>query len=148
MGYCQLTWVSDYTFKALFTRLKAVNKADWYFPPEVLNLTYDRVIVRAHGTYEWVDSLDLATPPQGEPIQIKLSGASGDRTITAAYYPNDHVASGVVVFPKQKDAFTSVSLVAEGRVHTLPAAKLDKLGPSRGLPRRPAGARRRPFRLP
>src|SRR4029079_14363205 len=34
MGYCQPIWVSDFTFKGFFDRIKAVNNANIVFPPE------------------------------------------------------------------------------------------------------------------
>lgn len=87
MGYCSPDWISDYTYEALFTRIKYVNGALIKPGP-------------ARG-YRWatVDGETLTygprftgtLPPGGEPKTV--GGATG------WYYPFDHVPGGMLLVP-------------------------------------------------
>ena len=37
MSYCDPTWISDYNFLALFDRVRSVNSAYVYTPPELMD---------------------------------------------------------------------------------------------------------------
>ena len=50
MSYCTPYWTSDYTYKAFFERLKVVNQAKLFTPPELMNRTYNRVRVGMDGS--------------------------------------------------------------------------------------------------
>lgn len=119
MGYCHPIWVSDYTFKGLFNRAKAVNNAALAFPKELLNKTWNRArlgsgAAPASGqpgaggvakTFSVLSPMKLRTPPMGESKTITLHGASGSVTVEGQYFPYDHLEGGVLMWPETKAAF-------------------------------------------
>jgi hypothetical protein len=89
MGYCEPKWISDYTYKAFFNRMKAVNGA--------------AIVPGAMVGYRWamVDENGNITstgprftnnlPPGGE--QKTINGKTG------WYYPYDHIGGGMILLP-------------------------------------------------
>ncbi|MEO7329026.1 MAG: M66 family metalloprotease, partial [Minicystis sp.] len=55
MGYCSPIWISDYTFTAIFKRIKLVNNADFIYPEGSLDRTYERVRIDAQGNATWLE---------------------------------------------------------------------------------------------
>jgi hypothetical protein len=119
MSYCNPTWVSDYTYKAFFDRLQAVNGASIAFPAAAIDQTYDRVLVNADGTVSWLPPAKLHTPPLSNPTPITVSTSAGSEDATAHFIPYDHLPGGVVVWPQPAHATTAVSLTIEGEPITL-----------------------------
>jgi hypothetical protein len=115
MGYCSPIWVSDYTYKAIFNRIKSVNGANVVFPQELLNRTYDRVRVDPNGGLTWMDSIQLATPPMGEEKSVVLTSETGSETVTGQYYEYDHLPGGVLFWPASQQPFQAVQIQVEGK---------------------------------
>ncbi len=102
MGYCDPTWISDYTFKGLFSRLAAVNaSAQLQFDPSQLNLTYERIRIDADGV-TWGEPITLVTPPMGELKTVTVTDEVGDQTLSGRFYPYSHLPGGVLLFPRQQ----------------------------------------------
>lgn len=119
MGYCQDTWVSDYTYNALFNRLQAVNgSALWQWDPALLDRTYERIRIDVDGT-TWTEPLTLHTPPMGELKTLTVTDAQGERDVTGRFYRYSHLPGGVLLFPRGQLRAEAVSFDLEGLDHTV-----------------------------
>jgi len=100
MGYCPNAWVSDYTYKALFERVKLVNGAAMTAWPTAR--PFRLVNVDSAGAMTLSDALELTEPPMGDPREVEWKDAAG-RTVateTAHYYPYDHLPGGFMLVPE------------------------------------------------
>ena len=102
MGYCQDTWVSDYTFGKLRERMASVNAT-------VSNLrvagnetkTYRVVNIAEDGSASWGDTMPLRHTPTNEPHAVQVTLADGTTsTVTGHYYPYSHLEGGYVLVPE------------------------------------------------
>lgn len=116
MGYCWPIWVSDYTFNALFKRIQTVNNADIYYPPESLDLTYERARVDGEGNITWLDPVDMHLPPMADATPITFNAPEGDEAGVAQYYPYDHLPGGVLVWPQAKPSVTKIQIQLAGKL--------------------------------
>jgi hypothetical protein len=98
MGYCQPIWISDYTWKGIFTRIKQVNGANFVAPPELMNLTYDRVHIDMNGNAHWLSPIKLEFPPQEDAIPLTVQTSAGPVAVTGHHYGYDHLPGGVVLW--------------------------------------------------
>lgn len=120
MGYCLPMWTSDYTYKAFFERLKLVNKAKVYTPPELMNRTYNRVRVGMDGSLHWLKPVTMERPPVGhETKSVVVATERGTQTITGEWYPYDHLDGGVLVWPQTESPAKSIQLTHNGALKTL-----------------------------
>jgi hypothetical protein len=118
MGYCTPVWISDYTFKGLFDRIKLVNGAMRVITPEALrNRMYDRALVNADGSVQWLPSLRMEEPPATEvekPIVVESDGLA--ETMKASFYRFDHLNGGIAVWPATERTTRAVRIdVAPGK---------------------------------
>lgn len=108
MGYCSNTWVSDYTYSALFDRIQYVTQAAGggsskgsgssfaASTPE----TFRVATVDASGAMTWSDEIDLDRAPEGGMAKTTTYLSEGGASIatgTARFYPYDHLPGGVLV---------------------------------------------------
>ncbi|MCA9617795.1 MAG: hypothetical protein KC731_02170, partial [Myxococcales bacterium] len=93
--YCDPQWVSDYTFKALFNRLKSVNGAQVVVPAHLKNRVYDRVRI-LDGEATWLDPWQMELPPIGELVTVMVTTSSGAQSLTGHYFPYNHLEGGVL----------------------------------------------------
>jgi hypothetical protein len=124
MSYCSPTWVSDYTYKALFNRVKHVNGAKIYVPNELLNRTYDRVRV-LDGQVEWTSTVTLPRPPRGTDLPVTVHTLAGSQPLVGHYYRYDHLNGGLLYLrrPQQLTVLNetqAVTFAAEGHAFFLP----------------------------
>ena len=124
MGYCDNTWVSDYTYSALFDRIAAVNgnppggatgggTAGGGMMPAAQ--TYRTASVGADGTATWTGSMDLAEEPtsgQSRTVTFYSDTGSAIGTHTAHFYPYDHLPGGMLVVPTSPSPVSPVSAIA------------------------------------
>lgn len=122
MGYCTPIWISDFTYKALFDRIKFVNNASMIYPPELVDRTYQRARIDGEGHLTWMPDTLIHTPPMGEPLTITVQSALGDEAVTAQLYPYDHLPGGVLVWPQPNRATTGITVHRAGRVTKLSRA--------------------------
>jgi hypothetical protein len=122
MGYCQPIWVSDFTYNALFNRIKTVNNASIFYPPEVLDRTYQRARVDGEGKLTWMSDAQLHAPPLAEPLTITVQTALGNEVVDAQLYPYDHLPGGVLVWPQPKSATKAITVQRAGKSTTLSRA--------------------------
>ncbi len=111
MGYCDPTWISDFTYKALFERITHVNGLP-------LSLTIGPAsrwrVVRVDGDGAVRGGLvSLRRAPAGERRLIERVGAQGTEPVAARYYPFDHVPGGLWFVPEAED---TAALRIEGRL--------------------------------
>ncbi len=100
MSYCSPTWVSDYTYTALFDRIQAVNGASYVVPEAARNLAYERVLVGPNGA-RWLEPATIERPPFGEQRRLVAEAADGTQTeVEAAFFRHDHADGGLYLFPR------------------------------------------------
>lgn len=119
MAYCPNEWVSDYTYNALFKRLKNLSKYSDKKPKSdakedalVIGGASDRLEEQADGYM--VASVDAAGNAKWERDTFKpvtggvekkatMLGARGERlrTATARFFPYDHIPGGLLFVPKR-----------------------------------------------
>ncbi len=119
MGYCVPIWVSDFTYVALMDRIKGVNMAKIVVPAEMKNLTYDRAYVGVDGELHWLSPVTMEMPPQGEAVDIDVEVGADLRTVSAHYYPYDHLPGGVFVWPQAGAPSLAVTVPWNGAWKTL-----------------------------
>jgi hypothetical protein len=118
MGYCPSIWISDYTFKGLFDQVKLVNGVKRVILPEALrNRLYDRALVNADGSLQWLSSMRLEEPPATEDEQSIVVESEGvTETVKASFYRFDHLAGGIAVWPATERTIKAVRIdVAPGK---------------------------------
>lgn len=100
MGYCTPPWISDYTFKGLFDRIKLVNGIKRVIVREAeRNRVYDRALVAADGTVKWLPSIRLEEPPSAEEKSIVVESAGLTETVKGSFYRFDHLDGGIAFWP-------------------------------------------------
>jgi hypothetical protein len=115
MGYCDPTWVSDYTFNALFNRLKAVNGAFVEYPPALIDRTWARARVDTKGNVKFLSSVFLHHPPLSNPKTIVVETANGPEKITGNYFEYDHLDGGVILWPETALQLTGITIEMGGK---------------------------------
>lgn len=103
MSYCSPTWVSDWTFKALFKRLAVVStNAEMHIPGHLLNRIYDRYRI-VEGVAEFKDSVTRKYPPQGKTKSVTLGPVGGkNKTVSGQYFPYNHIVGGLLYVLKDQ----------------------------------------------
>ena len=118
MSYCSPTWLSDYTYQALFERIRFVNGAKIVVPDELKNRTYDRVRIGADGSLRWLPSIQLEMPPMAQSMAVELQHGGVSKTVQGSYYPFDHLPGGVL-FVARSAPFEALRVHAAGQTRTL-----------------------------
>ena len=119
MGYCSPVWISDYTFKGLFERIKLVNGVQRVIIPEALrNRLYDRALVNPDGSLQWLSSMRMEEPPvTEEQREIVVESEGLNESVKASFYRFDHLAGGIAVWPATERATRAVRIdVAGGKM--------------------------------
>jgi hypothetical protein len=108
MSYCQNIWVSDYTFFALYERMQQV-AGQFRGPP----IARTAVKLGEDGTSTMRTPVSLASTAGAPRVNVELRDASGLATgqSTAAFYPYDHVAGGLVVLDSELPAGWTATVV-------------------------------------
>jgi hypothetical protein len=119
MGYCNPTWVSDYTYRALFDRLTAINgSASWHFEPWQLDRTYERIRIDVDGV-TWTEPITLHTPPMGRVETVTITDDQGDVDVTGRFYPYSHIPGGVLLFEQGQRDIHAAAFEIEGLRHVV-----------------------------
>jgi hypothetical protein len=101
MGYCQKDWVSDYTYKAFFSRMKAVTGGASVFYPAGAPTKFRMVSVSADGELAWGDEIEPVEPPVGELTTLRYVSEDGSVTQTATghFYGYSDLPGGFLLVP-------------------------------------------------
>ncbi|GAC1351032.1 MAG: hypothetical protein NVSMB1_00200 [Polyangiales bacterium] len=127
MGYCNPTWISDYTYNALFTRIASVNgaPASIIIPPGEPT-RYRAVHVNAAGELKWQgDSFDITHALFGESHSVTYQRADGSTFTTTGHfytYGGGEVQGGDLLVPVSSTPFVSMTvkdLLTAGSIKTI-----------------------------
>jgi hypothetical protein len=105
MGYCAYDWISDYTYKALFSWVATDNGADMIVSSTPV--TYRRIFVHGDGTLAVGDAFPVYGPVSGEPHVVTWVENGITRTATGYFSPYDHIPGGVILV-KEPGTFTGM----------------------------------------
>lgn len=123
MSYCSPTFVSDYTYKALFDRLATVNKGKALPAPAAgssgASGSFQFVTLGADGPESFGKIVTPRRAPIGESREVQLLDAKGavKATVRGAYFPFDHLPGGFVMVP-QTTTYSAVRVSGYSRVLT------------------------------
>lgn len=115
MGYCDPSWISDYSFIGVFERMELMASASVHYAPESLDRIYDRVRVRMNGDVEWMEPIQLHLPPAAEPTAITVESSAGDQQLTGHFYARNHLPGGVLVMPRVPSGSKTLRFRANGK---------------------------------
>ncbi len=101
MGYCEPTWISDYNYNKIFSRVSYVNStADFIaVDPDRAPGKFRSALIDGDGNITWGLVHDLDTSPFGEKRTVKVLDEQGQvaKEITGFYYPVDHHSGGMLL---------------------------------------------------
>lgn len=124
MSYCDPAWISDYTYNALFSRVKFTSgsQASWYVPPAMLNHSWERALIKPDGTTSWMPPIQLERPMVGVPVAMTAETTSGPEQLTGNFIPYDHIEGGVLFIPPTaapKIAGAQMAALIKGQSHLI-----------------------------
>lgn len=119
MGYCDPYGISDYTYRAIFDRMKIVNQAKIVAPPELVNRTWERARVGIDGSLTWLDAVAMEAPPRGEPTSITVIRKAATSVAEGHFIPYDHIAGGVLLWPKESAPINAIQVTRGGVTKSL-----------------------------
>jgi hypothetical protein len=110
MGYCQPTWISDYSYKALYERMAFVNNVQQRAVGFVAPQAYRFVSVDSRGGARWGQTTMLRRRPAGELHTVRYLAGDGKviGTETGHFYGYDHLGGGFLLVPEAPAGATSV----------------------------------------
>jgi hypothetical protein len=99
MSYCSPTWISDYTYQALFDRITEINQM-----PKALHssVTYHSILVRGDGIKRG-GSVTLPASSSAHQRTVERVTSGGVEKVSARYYPFDHLPGGILLVPESAD---------------------------------------------
>jgi hypothetical protein len=109
MSYCPPEWISDYTYKALATRMSYVNTHIQAKLPQSMH--YTRISLAPDGTPKSVRDVVQHYPVSGEPVAVTYEGVTST-TEQAHYFKYDHLPGGYVIAPTAPKGTTHVRVPA------------------------------------
>jgi hypothetical protein len=119
MGYCSSRWMSDYNFGRLFQGFAQLNgAASLFVPPELANVTYDRVTVDGEGEASWLEPMVLERPPMTQTTTVTVGDEDGEIEVTGHLYERSELGGGVLFVPRPagRSAPQAVRFAALGRL--------------------------------
>jgi hypothetical protein len=126
MGYCPPTWVSDYTYEALFARVQAVNSAADIIGAPMKFATpqpFHFVNLYDDGTVRWGKPIAMRDKPIGVADHtVTYLGSNGQvlATATARLHRFDHSGGGFLIVPEGPAGFASIKVSNVGKAAVEP----------------------------
>lgn len=110
MGYCDPNWISDYTYGALFDRIRAVNVAADVYWPEDMSRTWQTIFVNGDGTTSLGPVVSPERPPVGQEREVRLLDSRGAlvEQVQGHFAPFDHLPGGIMLVPELPKAAVSI----------------------------------------
>jgi hypothetical protein len=101
MGYCDLTWISDYTYTALFDRSVAVHNLGYEVAPQGPT-RWRQAWLDLNNELRWGSTLTYLAPPGGEKRQVSLEGLPGSKPVTVDgyFFGMSHLPGGLLLLPE------------------------------------------------
>ncbi len=99
MGYCSQTWVSDYTYSALFTRIQQLNQAASAYIYNARPTSWRQAFLDVGGELRWGDLVVRTTPPAGETIDVTVGSGLRAHHVQASFYGLSHLPGGMLLLP-------------------------------------------------
>ncbi len=121
MGYCPPTWVSDYTYNALFTRVQQVNGAEDVIGSPTKFTTpqpYRFVNLYDDGSVRWGQAINMHDKPSGlADHTITYLDANGKTLGTASAHMHrfDHSNGGYLLVPEGPAGYVSIRVTNVGK---------------------------------
>ncbi len=113
MGYCDFSWVSDYTYKALMNRGSAVNLPKWEKPDN------DRAVILSlsgDGEIKWGHTVDVPRNLAGRRHKARVREFGGaPRDVEATMLTYDHLPGGIIIVPNVSEGVSEVELTLPER---------------------------------
>lgn len=98
MSYCPNTWVSDFTFEALFQRVAAVNNAK--VVSSISTPQAFRMVTVKDDSFTWGETIALRGMVGGTTKTVsKIARTGRSLPATAHFYPYDHIEGGFYLVP-------------------------------------------------
>lgn len=116
MSYCDPTWISDYNFDKLFSRVSHVhsNMSFKLTEPSRAPGRFRAAIIDENGHATWGQSHNLDGPVLGEKRRVRIENAQGVSSQTSGFfYPLSHAAGGILLVRESAMAGARV-MQAEG----------------------------------
>ncbi len=112
MGYCNPTWVSDYTYNWLFDRITAVNASADFVAGPGFTPEFSSVRVDMDGSLARGRDMKLRMAPQGEMRTLEMLDMDGEllHTVEASFHPYSHLDGGQILFPTPGENVASLRL--------------------------------------
>jgi hypothetical protein len=102
MSYCEPTWISDYTYKALYKRIQQVNALPYAL--EVPSRWQTLIVRDDKITRGQVKTLNRA--PMGVDKQVERVVGGRHERFDAHFYPFDHLDGGILFVPEGEELST------------------------------------------
>jgi hypothetical protein len=120
MGYCDNTWISDYTYKALLNRAKNVNLPAWHEASSRPKQNVALVSIDGHGNGKWGGFSVAPSRAGGLALPTTLVDEYGRRETTLAhYYEYDHLPGGLAVVDVTDERVSEVEVEIDGVAHVV-----------------------------
>ncbi|MFO0661660.1 MAG: M66 family metalloprotease [Polyangiaceae bacterium] len=102
MGYCPNTWVSDYTFTAMFRRVVEVNGLTPFAHVQRTFAAHTSVRVYPDGTSKWGSNVRVSSNNNGPRVSLTVLGANEDilSTVEAHLRRESHGGAKVLMIPQ------------------------------------------------
>jgi len=122
MSYCDPTWISDFNYAKLFSRVTFVHSAaSFEVDPDRAPGRFRVLWIDAEGALAWGRTRVLADPPLGEPIAVSLRGVGGRMIGRATGFGYELSEGGKLVFVRESSLRNAVTLETDsGRTLPLP----------------------------
>ena len=110
MGYCDPTWISDYTYGALFDRIRDVNLSADVLWPEGVSRSWQTIFVHGDGTTSLGPIVEPGRVPQGQERSVRLLDSRGDlvEQVQGHFAPFDHLPGGIMLVPELPETAVSI----------------------------------------
>lgn len=101
MGYCDNQWISDYTYKALFTRLTQVDARRRLASPKTSAHAAGEPVARvdAKGDLHWT-RITTAQPSEGTSVDLEFHRGGSMTHAVGQFIPYDHLPGGYLTLPQ------------------------------------------------
>jgi len=108
MGYCNPTWISDYTYNALALRSQTVNTAFLLYAPE--EVTWQGLLSYAEGNARWTGTSTIGAPPgEGEHAQALDARGRVVEDIQAIRLRLSHSSDSILYLPAPKPTWSAIA---------------------------------------